>query len=122
MTADKMMEQMLPSAEKNIKTRLVLEAIAKAENIEISDEKIDEKLAEMAKSYDMEVEKLKDLVGAAEKQQMKEMCIRDRDYEDWDLIELNRVIGAVIPMAPVTPVSYTHLYLLGKKCEICFCI
>ena len=72
MTADKMMEQMLPSAEKNIKTRLVLEAIAKAENIEISDEKIDEKLAEMAKSYDMEVEKLKDLVGEAEKQQMKD--------------------------------------------------
>ena len=27
----------------------------------------------------------------------------DQDYEDWDLIELNRVIGAVIPMAPVTP-------------------
>ena len=72
MTADKMMEQMLPSAEKNIKTRLVLEAIAKAENIEISDEKIDEKLAEMAKSYDMEVEKLKELVGDAEKQQMKD--------------------------------------------------
>lgn len=50
----------------------VLEAIAKAENIEISDEKIDEKLAEMAKSYDMEVEKLKELVGEAEKQQMKD--------------------------------------------------
>ena len=27
----------------------------------------------------------------------------DQDYEDWDLIELNRVIGTVIPMAPVTP-------------------
>ena len=27
----------------------------------------------------------------------------DQDYEDWNLIELNRVIGAVIPMAPVTP-------------------
>ena len=60
------------TADKNIKTRLVLEAIAKAENIEISDEKIDEKLAEMAKSYDMEVEKLKELVGEAEKQQMKD--------------------------------------------------
>ena len=52
--------------------RLLIEAIAKAENIEISDEKIDEKLAEMAKSYDMEVEKLKELVGEAEKQQMKD--------------------------------------------------
>ena len=68
-----MMEQMLPSAEKNIKdTILFSRQFAKAENIEISDEKIDEKLAEMAKSYDMEVEKLKELVGEAEKQQMKD--------------------------------------------------
>jgi len=39
--------------------------LQKTENIEISDENIDEKLAEMAKSYDMEVEKLKELVGEA---------------------------------------------------------
>ena len=40
MTADKMMDELRPQAEKRIKTRLVLEAIAKAENIEITDEKI----------------------------------------------------------------------------------
>ncbi len=48
---------------KRIETRLVLEAIAKAENIEITDEKIDEELAKMAESYNMEVEKLKELHG-----------------------------------------------------------
>ena len=42
MTADKMMDELRPQAEKRIKTRLVLEAIAKAENIEITDEKLDE--------------------------------------------------------------------------------
>ena len=42
MTAEKMMEELRPQAVKRIETRLVLEAIAKAENIEITDEKIDE--------------------------------------------------------------------------------
>ena len=48
MTADKMMDELRPQAIKRIETRLVLEAIAKAENIEISDEKLDEELAKMA--------------------------------------------------------------------------
>lgn len=72
MTPDKMMEQMLPSAEKNIKRRLVLEAIVDAENIEISDEQINEELEKAAKSYGMEVEELKKAMGDAEKKQMKE--------------------------------------------------
>ena len=63
MTAEKMMEELRPQAVKRIETRLVLEAIAKAENIEITDEKIDEELAKMAEAYKMEVEKLKDMVG-----------------------------------------------------------
>ncbi len=72
MSADKMMEEMKPQAVKRIETRLVLEAIAKAENIEISDEKLDEELAKMAEAYQMEVDKLKELMGEAEKKQMKE--------------------------------------------------
>ena len=72
MTAEKMMEEMRPQAEKSIKTRLVLEAIVKAENIEVSDERVEEELTKMAEAYQMEVEKLKDLVGEAEKQQMKD--------------------------------------------------
>ena len=71
LTAEKMMEDMRPQAIKRIETRLVLEAVAKAENIEITDEKIDEELAKMAESYNMEVEKLKEFMGENEKKQMK---------------------------------------------------
>lgn len=72
MTADKMMDELRPQAIKRIETRLVLEAVAKAENIEISDEKLDEELAKMAESYKMEVDKLKEFMGENEKKQMKE--------------------------------------------------
>ena len=72
MTADKMLDEMRPQAEKRIKTRLVLEAIAKAENIEISDEKLDEEIAKMAEAYQMEADKLKEFMGDREKEQMKE--------------------------------------------------
>ena len=71
-TAEQMMEDLKPQAVKRIETRLVLEAIAKAENIEITDERIDEELAKMAESYNMEVEKLKEFMGENEKKQMKE--------------------------------------------------
>ena len=72
LTAEKMLDEMKPQAEKRIKTRLVLEAIAKAENIEISDERLDEELQKMADAYQMEVEKLKEFMGEHEKAQMKE--------------------------------------------------
>ena len=71
MTAEKLFEQMRPEAEKRIQNSLVLEAIAKAENIEISDEKMDEEVAKMAEMYKMEADKLKELMGDAEKDQMK---------------------------------------------------
>lgn len=72
MTAEKMEEEMRPQAIKRIETRIVLEAIAKAENIEISDEKMDEEISKMAESYKMEADKLKEFMGDAEKKQMKE--------------------------------------------------
>lgn len=72
MTQEKMLEEMRPQAVKRIETRLVLEAIVKAENIEITDEKLDEEIAKMAEIYKMEADKLKALMGEAEKKQMKE--------------------------------------------------
>lgn len=72
MTAQKLMEDAKPQAKQRIETRLVLEAIAKAENIEISDEKLDEEVAKMAEAYKMEADKLKELMGEEEKKQMKE--------------------------------------------------
>ena len=71
MTADKMLEEMMPQAEKRIQTRLVLEAIVDAENITISDEKLDEEVAKMAEMYGMKAEELKSYMGEGEKEQMK---------------------------------------------------
>ena len=78
LTADKMKEEMRPQAVKRIETRLVLEAIAKAENIEISEEKLDAELAKMAEMYQMEVDKLKEYMGESEKEQMKaDMAVQE---------------------------------------------
>ena len=71
MDADKLLEQMKPEALKRIQNSLVLEAVAKAENIEISDERLDEEIAKMAESYKMKLTKLKELMGDYEKEQMK---------------------------------------------------
>ena len=77
MDAEKMLEQMRPEAVKRIQNSLVLEAVAKAENIQISDEKLDEEIAKMAESYKMEADKLKELMGDYEKEQMKnDLAIR----------------------------------------------
>ena len=72
LTAEKMLEDLRPQALKRIQTRLVLEAIAKAENIEISDEKLDAEIAKMAEAYSMEADKLKEYMGENEKKQMKD--------------------------------------------------
>ena len=72
MTLDQMKEQARPQAIKRIQTRLVLEAVAKAENIQISDERLDEELQKMADAYKMEVEKLKEYMGENEKNQMRQ--------------------------------------------------
>ncbi|OUQ17602.1 trigger factor [Lachnoclostridium sp. An14] len=72
MTIDKIKEQMRPQAVKRIETRLVLEAVAKAENIQVSDEKVDEEIGKMAAAYKMEPEKLKGYMGEAEIASMKE--------------------------------------------------
>ena len=67
----KIQEQMRPQALKRIQSRLVLEKVDEVENIQISDEKLEEELKTMADMYKMEVEKLKELMGDAEKEQMK---------------------------------------------------
>lgn len=78
MTAEKMTEELKPQALKRIQTRLVLEAIVKAENIEISDEKIDEEIQKMADAYKMEADKLKEFMGEKEKEQMKlDMAVQE---------------------------------------------
>lgn len=70
-TAATMLEQMKPQALKRIQTRLVLEKIAQEEQIEISEEKLEEEFQKMAEMYKMDVDKVKELLGDAEREQMK---------------------------------------------------
>lgn len=71
MTADKLFEQMRPEALKRIQNSLVLEAVAAAEQIEISDERVEEELVKMAEAYKMELDKVKEIMGDYERDQMK---------------------------------------------------
>lgn len=71
MTVDQLKEQVRPEAETRIKSSLVLEQIAKEENIEVSDEDIDAEIEKMAKAYGMEADKLKEYMGDSEKESMK---------------------------------------------------
>lgn len=70
MNVQKLLEEMKPQAIQRIKTRLVLEAIVKAENIIISDEELEKEITNMASSYQMEVDKLKELISDREKEQI----------------------------------------------------
>ncbi|MFV0343082.1 MAG: trigger factor [Anaerocolumna sp.] len=70
MTAETLLEQMKPQAVKTIQYRLTLEAIVKAEDITISEEEISAELVKMAEAYKMEVEKLTELLGEKEKENL----------------------------------------------------
>ena len=70
-TMDKLKEQVRPEAVTRIKSSLVLEQIAKEENIEISDDEVAEEIEKMAKAYGMEADKLKEYMGDSEKESMK---------------------------------------------------
>ena len=71
MTLDKMLEQLRPAAEKRIQSRLVLEAIADAENFEVTEEEFEAELKKMADSYQMELDKMKEMMDDNEKKQIK---------------------------------------------------
>ena len=71
MSAEKMMEDMKPQALKRIQTRLVLEKVAEVENIQPTEEEVNEEISKMAEAYKMEADKLKELLGERELEQMK---------------------------------------------------
>lgn len=70
LTPDKMAEELKPQALKRIQSRLVLEAVVAAENIEATEEDIQKEMENMASMYQMEAEKLKELIGEEEKKQI----------------------------------------------------
>ncbi len=71
MTPQKMLEELKPQALKRIQSRLVLEAVVAAENIKASEEDFDKEIENMAEMYNMEADKLRDLVGEDEKEQIR---------------------------------------------------
>ena len=71
MTVDQLKEQVRPEALTRIQSSLVLEQIAKDENIEATDADVDAEVEKMAKAYGMEPDKLKEYMGDAEKESMK---------------------------------------------------
>ena len=71
MTVEKMQEEMKPQALKRIQTRLVLEKIVEVENIQPTEEEVNEEISKMAEMYKMEADKLKELFGDRELEQMK---------------------------------------------------
>lgn len=71
MDSKKFFDSLKPQAIKRIQSRLVLEAVAKAENIEVTEDEMEKELTEMAAAYQMEADKLKELIGEKEKEQIK---------------------------------------------------
>ena len=66
------LEQMKPQALKRIQSRLVLEAVVAAEKIEVSESDIEEEMKKMAEAYNMELDKVKELIGDEQKKQLAE--------------------------------------------------
>ncbi len=64
-------EQMKPRATQNIQSRLVLEAVAKAENLEATEQDLEDEMAKMAEMYKMEVDKVKEMIGDYQKDEIK---------------------------------------------------
>ena len=71
MTMDKFKEQVRPDAVKRIQSSLVLEQIAKDENLEVTDADVDAEIEKMAAAYGMEVDKVKEYIQDAERESMK---------------------------------------------------
>ncbi len=71
MTEEQYRAQMKPRALQNIQSRLVLEAVAKAENLEVTQEDVDDEIQRMANLYKMEVERVRELFGEYQLEEMK---------------------------------------------------
>lgn len=76
-TPEMLLEQVTPQAEERIKARLVLEAVVKAENIEVSDEEFEKELEDMATRYQMEKEKVAELLSDDDKKNLRnDICLK----------------------------------------------
>ena len=91
LTASKMMEDMRPQALKRIQSSLLLEKIAEVEDIQVTEEDIENELKEMAEMYQMELDKLKELMGDSDNDRMK------NDLKVRKALDLLREAGVEVP-------------------------
>lgn len=76
-TVDQMTEQVRPQAQARVESSLVLEAVVKAENIEATEEEFDKEIADMAEKYQMETDKIAELLSEEDKKNIKkDICMR----------------------------------------------
>jgi len=78
---DSLKESMKGEAAKKIKSRLVLEAIAKAENLVATDEDVEAEIARMAEMYNMEIDKIKETIGEDERESLKQDLLNQKAYD-----------------------------------------
>lgn len=84
-----MLEQLKPQAERKIKSRLCMEAVAKAENITVTEEEYEEEMKVMADAYQIEVDKVKEMMGEKEKKSiMADIAVR----KAVEFVEQNAVV------------------------------
>ena len=76
-TVEQLTEQVKPQAQARVESSLVLEAIVKAENIEATEEEYDEEIKKMAERYQMEADKVNELLSDDDKKNFKaDICAR----------------------------------------------
>ena len=91
LTAEKMMQDMRPQALKRIQSSLLLSKIAEVEDIQVTEEDIENELKDMAETYQMEIDKLKELMGEADTDRMKD------DLKVRKALDLLRDSGVEVP-------------------------
>ena len=68
---EKFIETLLPEAERRIRSRLTLEAIAKAENLEITDEEVEAEITKMSEQYGMTADQIRSALGESGIEQLR---------------------------------------------------
>jgi len=81
LTLDRMMEQVRPQAEDRIKSRLVLQAVAEAEGMTVTDEDRQKEYETMAEAYQLEVDKVKEMLEAQGSKELEKDIIIKKAME-----------------------------------------
>ena len=91
---DTLVEQIKPQAEKRIKSRLVLEAVAAKEGIEVSEEEYVKETERMAEIYQMEAEKVREMLG--EKEKTEDLSAISKQYDAY-MVNRNQPVKVLDP-------------------------